>query len=303
MGFFLPALLGVLTTSIAGELILGPTGVREMSHDEWLAVIGLGAVVAWVVGVFLLGINFQLIRAIEGYGSFNPLQWLKARKEARLTKILERISALEEKYHIWTLTVKETNCLTALQNVYATEFPARVSKVLPTDLGNRIAAFESYPLTMYGLDAVTFWDHLNILMPPEGKTSLEEAKSQFDFWLNLMFIAVVVPLAVSIMATISTDVDDIIPAAAAWAGGLLVLWGSYNAAKTSAMLWGDTVKAGFDLYVNEVVARFALPDSSRDRLEALSLAIGYRNPEHLAQARSRDAVSEPAPESSSGTSK
>jgi hypothetical protein len=90
------------------------------------------------------------------------------------------------------------------------------------------------------------------------------------------------------MCAISRDGSDIVPAIGSLAGSTVVLWGSYNAAKTSVMLWGDTVKAAFDIYIGEVVSRFDLPDSSFERLRKLSLAIAYHSPEYLAEARSGD---------------
>jgi hypothetical protein len=288
MGYFLPALLGLCATSLAGELILGPTGAWDLSRDEWLTVIGIGAVLSWATGVLLLGINFQLIRAIEGYGPINPLGVIKSGKQKQLTRLREQIETLEQKFESKSLTIEEHSLLTALKGREITEFPDRLSNVLPTDLGNRIASFESYSLKMYGLDAVTFWDHLNIVMPKESKAPLEEAKSQFDFWLNMMFMPLIVICNVCIMCAISRDGSDIVPAIGSLAGSTVVLWGSYNAAKTSVMLWGDTVKAAFDIYIGEVVSRFDLPDSSFERLRKLSLAIAYHSPEYLAEARSGD---------------
>ena len=40
------------------------------------------------------------------------------------------------------------------------EYPAEPDRVLPTRLGNTMVAFEDYPRTRYGIDAIALWSRL-----------------------------------------------------------------------------------------------------------------------------------------------
>jgi len=283
IGYFLPSALGLLAVAVAAELMVGPTGVRDLTKDDWLSLLAAGAVVSWVVGVFLMAINFQLIRFVEGYGPLNPLKivgGLQYRVHERLVSKLDRLQARFE-----SLTDDERLKLSKLKDKEMTEFPSRGDQILPTSLGNMIRAFEGYPFEMYGVDGVTFWDHINMIVPKEGRSQIEDAKAQFDFWLNTIVASSVVFTSVCLMWVFSSKGIPIVPAGISLLITVLVLLGAYIAAKTSAMLWGDTIKAAFDLNVSCLASRFGLPDSSPERLRRLSIAIGYRDPEQLAAAR------------------
>jgi|SRR5215469_1656573 len=127
-------------------------------------------------------------------------------------------------------------------------------RLLPTPIGNILRAAESRPVDKYGLDAVSLWPHLWLLIPDTARQELIAARSALDasvatvVWsaLFLVFVpwspwAAIVGLTVAVLA--------------------LTAWVPARAA-TFAVL----VEAVFDLYRRELYAqlRWPLPASPHD---------------------------------------
>ena len=70
------------------------------------------------------------------------------------------------------------------------QFPDEEAWLLPTSFGNTIRAFEVYPRVMYGLDAIPGWLRILAVIPKDYRESVDNAKAQVDFWLNLWFLSI-----------------------------------------------------------------------------------------------------------------
>jgi hypothetical protein len=127
---------------------------------------------------------------------------------------------------------------------YPTDELSEEGDVLPTRLGNRIAAFEHYPYRRYGIDAITMWPRLVMVLPEEPKKAIESAKSGFDFFINCSALSCLSAFTVLVLPSpmgASKKVTAIII-------GLILGFVFYRLSFGAATNWGETVKSAFDLY-------------------------------------------------------
>jgi hypothetical protein len=100
---------------------------------------------------------------------------------------LERLSSLygrlEEAVEQHLQRVREERY--RLQEKRFLQYPQPPVDVMPTRLGNVLAAVEQYPRERYWLDPVVVWPRLQPLLPPDFAGPLQDAKTSLDFGLTL----------------------------------------------------------------------------------------------------------------------
>jgi hypothetical protein len=232
-------------------------------------------------------LNGVFLRLLEGYifedTSFG--RWLANRKRGRAYSLEKEIRNcdncikkanewLENEYPVLKLTNPDSiteedylhvikfkaQWLTRKQRLieeYKRYFPTNLATILPTKLGNTIAAFEEYPITRYKMDAIVLWPRLLPILEKNGYAKfVEQEKAAFDFLLNLT--AVVVILGAECFSLIfllkqPTWVFGTIIAA------VIVLF-AYHILVLSAVDWGTTVKVAFDLYRHDLRRSLAVSE-------------------------------------------
>lgn len=138
-------------------------------------------------------------------------------------------------------------------------FPTQSDLVLPTKLGNVIRSFEYYPHREYQMDAVKTWSRLIAKIDPTYAATIDDAKTSFDFMINLSFlgaVSVVIQLAAGLFyGKPLASADDLLT----WLWRMfltaLVAPASYYLSISRAVAWGETVKGAFDLYRKELLAQ------------------------------------------------
>ena len=146
-------------------------------------------------------------------------------------------------------------------------FPAREADVLPTRLGNTLRAAETYPGDRYGADAVFLWPRLYVILPADARTEIGNGRSSMDRMVLLASLAAAFPL-VSLGTSwwAGTGWKD-------WLIGALVSLAvavvAYRAAVAAAQVFGDLVRAAFDLYRRDLLKKlgFAPPRRPEDERE------------------------------------
>jgi hypothetical protein len=126
-------------------------------------------------------------------------------------------------------------------------FPSEETPILPTTLGNTIAAFEDYPWTRYGIDAIVLWPRLLPTLTKENYAAyVEREKAALDFALNICFLLLVLGVEIVYVGLLfgGECVDWVI----AICSVLLFAYGVYGVAVAAAYNWGTTVRVAFDLY-------------------------------------------------------
>jgi hypothetical protein len=125
--------------------------------------------------------------------------------------------------------------------------PAAAGYFLPTPIGNILRAAERRPADKYGLDTVTVWPHLWLLLPKDTRQELRAARTSLDTavaaatW-GLLFCVFTpfTPLAVPIgLAVATVAVTVVLPA--------------------RAQAFGDLIEAAYDLYRTHLYQQLRWP--------------------------------------------
>lgn len=149
-----------------------------------------------------------------------------------------------------------------VEQVLRDYFPPEDSLVLPTSMGNVMAAFESYPWIRYQIDAVALWPRIvPILTNNKFAAFVEREKAGLDFVLNFSILFFVLSIENCFIGLLYSQ-DPITPLILS--GVLLILsLLFYKISILGAGNWGMTVRVAFDLYRYELLQSLYLkmPDS------------------------------------------
>jgi hypothetical protein len=230
----------------------------------------IAAVCSLLLGYTLTVVNIPLIRLFEGYPwrTTWPGDLLVERQEERRRKLGDRSPSLDKKisrlrkraahYDVGhprrerlyrkRVALEEKSKVERLlgEQEIRNYFPI-VSPVLPTTLGNTIAAFEDYPWDRYRIDAVVLWPRLLPTLTEEKYAGyVEREKAGLDFALNLCFLFSLLGLEIAYVGVLFGREY------VAWLIGacvtLLLAFLFYKVAVAGAYGWGTTVRVAFDLY-------------------------------------------------------
>jgi hypothetical protein len=213
--------------------------------------------------------NLKIIRWFEGYPLLNvlPFNWLRTRDAefvkyavfdiwrlerlaVRLERQIKRAKGEEQQALLTQLDVL-TSRRSGIIDRISDRYPEDPECVLPTPLGNVIAASEYYPYKLFRMDTVTLWPFLiPILTKQDYAQYVVRCKAVMDFLLNL---TLVLALFGAIMGL--TDWYYL-----GWSVGLAVRLALVTATGTlmfvlaiqGAAAWGATVRAGLVLFREEL---------------------------------------------------
>jgi hypothetical protein len=121
------------------------------------------------------------LRLLEGYWprAFTPVRrWAVSRVAARAVELEQRFQAVAGPVDKGTASTEQTE-----QYVQADRRLRRLPRegsYLPTGVGNVLRAAERRPAGKYGLEAVTVWPHLWLLLPDTVRTELAAARRSLD---------------------------------------------------------------------------------------------------------------------------
>jgi hypothetical protein len=180
--------------------------------------------------------NFPLIRFVEGYKlrpfGFIP-QYLRSLQKRKLQKRKN-----DRRFH-----------------EIDRDFPPE-DRLLPTNIGNVIAAFEEYPNDRYGMDAIALWSRLvPVLEKQEFLDHVTQEKAIFDFLLNMCVVIAVLGVELTYRASFLGNVILALGTLLVVSITCTVLWeGMYIAARQ----WGTVVRVAFDLYRHDLAEHLVL---------------------------------------------
>lgn len=275
IGFLLPALLAILTVLFLFNDTAPHGSLFEAALKEATVSATLLAVSGWGVATILLLCNYWLYRILEGYvGPLNREKWRKAKKEEVVRAQKELSSRYEPKTDSTVLGPTDEKAAYHRElRAFLKQYPNKEHLVLPTRFGNVIRAFETYPYHVYGIDSIPGWLRLQAVIPKEFQALLNDARAQVDFFVNTLFLSVVVAILAATRCVLDVianwrSFDNLsltFPVAAIVA--IAIAWIAYHAAVGLAVAWGDIVKSAFDLYLPSLAKQlgYQLPDTEPKR--------------------------------------
>lgn len=294
-GCFFPVVFFILLDWILFRPFLPPlegaAGALTALDPEWRTA-GVAGLAVLFSGL-LYTLNTPIIRFYEGYPWAHSLvgqalvgwqtrRWRTMRGLARGLPAVVGAGAVAERAadrdlsRLGDLMLRRWNA----------EFPSQARSVLPTRLGNTIRSFEDYPRRQYGISAIPLWPRLVGVIDPDYAASADDAKSSFDFMINMSFLSGVSGAGLLLAGLASRGIRGGLPPAF-WlqvAALALASYVFYAGSIGQAMAWGDLVRGAFDLYRGKLLAQLGFtrqPADLREERElwrAISLQMIFGDP-------------------------
>ena len=242
-------------------------------------VVALAVSLTLMLSYTLYAFNFPLIRFLEGY-KLRESDWTQSsleKKRREFNDLLDQIAVLRKKRKLFKnrlrfdpdkdskrpLSKSESreweflkSQLAELEYRLDRHYPSTVHEVLPTRLGNTIAAFEDYSRTRYGMDTVALWPRLIPLLKEAKYTDfVTQEKSVFDFLLNTFVVVVVFGIE---LVYLNLFLGRIALSAGIGIAALGISYMLYRGMIIAARQWGTTVRVAFDLYRYDLRRRLGL---------------------------------------------
>ena len=230
------------------------------------AAIGMGA----LFGVLVLIQGFeQTFGWLAGSNTITPIIFFLG-----VVMAITMIAYLLASFHhflirlyegYWEMPLKETLKQSQIKHARKQEknqqrhlhFPMRDKCIMPTRLGNVLAAAEEYPFRFYGLDSVTWWSRLVTLLPESMISAVNEEEAYMVAALNLSAIFTLFAL-IGGGATFLLTKNGVLSLLLVIGGGGLA-WLCYVAAVSQAESYGAMIRTAFDLYRHRILTAMHLP--------------------------------------------
>lgn len=261
--FVVSALLPTAGFCIASLALTAAVGLVEVGAlwnylaTEVHVVAALGILFGlWLLAISLLAANNFVIRRLEGYGPWQRVGWAVWWERRKFRRLHERIAAADD----GSLERRRLRCLGAML------YPPREEELLPSAFGNVVRAFESYSPEVYGFESTRGWTRLLAVMPSDYRQAVDDARSQVDFLAHIWALSWLFLIEYFALAVWTGEL------ASAWfpVGALLSIRLSSWRATHAAVRWGETVKAGFDVFLPELRQRLGLPrPATREEEQAM----------------------------------
>ena len=282
LGFFAPSAVFIILSSIlisrfsSSNLIIVEIGSKSLFAATSL-LFG-----CYLVSVILLGMNHAIIMFLEGYRKFWFFNLLLESKKKKFDDIERNIEKLKNR--IDNAIQDDLDKIGMLEAEYtyksqeiAENYPDR-DFILPTSLGNRIRAFEVYSRVVYGLDAIPMWTRILSVIPEKYQKLIDDAKSQFDFWLNSTIFLLLL-FAIDIVAAVYFSSLRYFLESIAF---LILAVIGYRLLVSSAKSWGQFVMGAFDLFKKDLATQmgYEIPRSierEREFWRLMSQTMMYRS--------------------------
>jgi hypothetical protein len=126
-----------------------------------------------------------------------------------------------------------------------TFFPPNNNSIMPTRLGNIMAAMEHYPLSRYGIESVQIWARLiPVLQEKKFMDTYIAQKNIFDMTMNLLVTIPIVGLLFCYIELQAVTIWLLIIPVLSIVGSFIM----YEIMLGAATNWGVAFKVAFDLY-------------------------------------------------------
>lgn len=283
LGTFLPALLFIVL-SVLFLLPLFPYDwqvLQQLEDGETRGVVVVSFVTVVLTGL-LYNMNIPIIRFYEGYTWEHS--WLGRLRSEHYQRTLKAASELRPRLQdvqgAMPALIKQEGdddvrearrrldqelrvARRESAEIVLKQFPDSGS-VLPTQLGNLIRSFETYPRRQYGMSAITLWPRLSAKIDKDYAQGIDGAKTSFDFMINCSLLSFVLA---TLLLLVGLWYPIMFSAPRFWLPWLLKVTGFfalshafYRSSIDRASEWGETVKGAFDLYRHDLLTQLGYKD-------------------------------------------
>jgi hypothetical protein len=280
IGFYLPSLLALIAFVYAFPGTPGAGIIKHVEEGKTLTDLTYFVLAVWVFAVLLVTLNSEIYRLLEGY--FGPFAWMPYLKRWHVRKFTELKYKSEKMRNAWkeageAYPSQSQRLCSKLVLRLVREYPTKDGDFLPTAFGNRIRSFEVYSRDVFGAESVCVWDRLGAIIPKEFLDSVNDARAQVDFLVNISVLAFVLAMLSAAAAigslmqgqSIGAPVHDGVQHYVMGVGiASLVCYSAYRWATERVSAWGTLVKSAFDLYLSALAKQLGYslpPDSNRRR--------------------------------------
>jgi len=224
------------------------------------------------IGLLLLLLNPALLAVYGGLVGDRiwPLGRLRRRAQERYAARVKRIVAIDEELARTGSNLALEQEADELAYTNRLRYPPDEQTVVRNALGNALLAAERYPARMYDIHHRTLWPRLLAVVPADFAASLDRARMLLDLIVNLSLVCVLAGVDVLIVTFQTQRLELLAGVVVAWVLAYLV----YRLAVPAAIAWGRQVKAAYDLYRRDLLARLSLaPPSTLVEEKALWLPV------------------------------
>jgi len=267
-----------LNITVVWPLLEDTRFYRILVEQESAVPIGIIVVFLVLLGAYVLAVlNIPIIRFFEGYPllPYRIGKRLRTSNYRRILYLQEQVQRLDQEAKRYQeLAYEESDEETGHALISAREcefmrnalnheliwmYPHHQTwRVLPTRLGNAIAAAEEYPGHLFGIDSVTFWPFLAPILEKDGYASfVEKEKTLLDFLLNMAVVTLFFGAELVYVDILLRRFDWIL-SPAKMAAALILAFCFYLLSIQGAISWGYTIRAAFVLYKEELHKRLGL---------------------------------------------
>lgn len=279
IGWILPLLLTLqlITTVVFPELRANDTIAQFLGLDLAQRQAAMLATAA-VLGIVLAAARTPLYRVLEGH-----TLWPRKLVEYRIAAHRKRRQQLAKDQECATLTGHGVRAGILYERL--ARYPVNDGQFAPTTLGNAIRGFETYAGDRYQLDSQLLWHDLNAAAPDRVVTAVENARTNADFFVCLLYGGIVSGI---LGVAVAIFVGPTANAYVAVLSGVLLPAVSYRMAVLATDEWGAAVRALVNHSRGPVAKSFGLTipaDLAEERLMWRAINTLVRRPYSYSEAR------------------
>jgi hypothetical protein len=206
--FLVASMIPSLGLVIACILVFDPifqvssTFQNENGIYSLLGISLLVTIPTVIVGYTLTALNTFILKFFEGYVFFHRFHFMRRGQARQANKLIKQREILRDQIQQLAqkrkLSREEKMILDTLKTTYYSivttydlSYPPPHAGIMPTKFGNILKASEAYPGTRYGIDAVQFWPRLWHVIPTSYQHTIENARNELSFLVNMSALSVV----------------------------------------------------------------------------------------------------------------
>jgi hypothetical protein len=206
----------------------------------------------------LYAFNSPLIQFFEGCIAEKDsiFNFLHNRHKSEFQHITQEIDNLQDEWREkGTISDQKAFKLARLDEKINLYYPPKSEQVLPTKVGNIIAAFENYP-RRYGIDSIALWTRLvPILKNNNYLQFVSNEKIMFDFLMNMSVVTLFLGLEFSYLYLYHGKLINVLVTLSLTG---FFFWLFYQGMIHAARYWGEAFCVAFDLYRGDLYKKLNL---------------------------------------------